>query len=297
MADRRDERDGAEWGGRAGLAGHLARAVVFTLIGIFVIKAALEYDPNEAIGFDGTLQKLAGAAYGPYLLGLTAAGLLCYALYCLVDARYRDVGQWGRGGRWRSHAVPHDADRPGRACSCSRSMIARRSGSQPPLRPAERHLRLARLSRQGRGRLGRTRDRRRRDPSPRRDSNRDSHAFNGCGHVADSACFGLKDVIERTRPFVAHPQIDPLYVVHSSSFPAGHAATAFAGATLLSYIAPRVAPGFLLLAARLGTRGSMSACITRAMFSPVRSWVRSSGSLASGSGAGSAEATRVSARR
>jgi hypothetical protein len=80
-----------KWGGRAGLAGHLARAVVFTLIGIFVIKAALDYDPNEAIGLDGALQKLADAAYGPYLLGLTATGLLCYALYCLVDARYRDV--------------------------------------------------------------------------------------------------------------------------------------------------------------------------------------------------------------
>jgi hypothetical protein len=29
--------------------------------------------------------------YGPYLLGLTAAGLIAYGVYCLVDARYRDV--------------------------------------------------------------------------------------------------------------------------------------------------------------------------------------------------------------
>ena len=79
------------WGGRAGTAGHLARAVVFGLIGVFVIRAALEYDPKEAIGLDGALQKLAAAAYGPWLLGLTAAGLLAYGLYCLVDARYRDV--------------------------------------------------------------------------------------------------------------------------------------------------------------------------------------------------------------
>jgi undecaprenyl-diphosphatase len=70
--------------------------------------------------------------------------------------------------------------------------------------------------------------------------------------AADSVCFGLKDAIDRTRPFVAHPQIDPLYVVHSSSFPAGHAATAFAGATLLSYVAPRPAPAFLVLAALIG---------------------------------------------
>jgi hypothetical protein len=80
-----------KWGGRAGLLGHLARAVVFALIGVFVTKAALEFDPQDAIGIDGALQKLAGASYGPYLLGLTAAGLLCYGFYCLVDARYRDV--------------------------------------------------------------------------------------------------------------------------------------------------------------------------------------------------------------
>lgn len=79
------------WGGRAGAVGHVARAVVFGLIGVFVIRAALEYDPKQAIGLDGALQKLAGAAYGPYLLGATAAGLLAYGLYCLVDARYRDV--------------------------------------------------------------------------------------------------------------------------------------------------------------------------------------------------------------
>ena len=49
------------WGGRAGVVGHLARAVVFTLIGVFVIRAALQYDPKEAIGLDGALQKLASA--------------------------------------------------------------------------------------------------------------------------------------------------------------------------------------------------------------------------------------------
>ncbi len=79
------------WGARAGVAGHLARAVVFALIGIFLTKAAVEYDPDEAIGLDGALQKLADASHGSVLLGVTAAGLVCYALYCFVDARYRDV--------------------------------------------------------------------------------------------------------------------------------------------------------------------------------------------------------------
>jgi hypothetical protein len=79
------------WGVRAGVVGHLARGVVFTLIGVFVTKAAIEYDPKEAIGLDGALQKLAHASYGPWLLGITAAGLIAYAIFCLVDARYRDV--------------------------------------------------------------------------------------------------------------------------------------------------------------------------------------------------------------
>jgi uncharacterized protein DUF1206 len=73
------------------VAGHVARFVVSALIGVFVTKAALEHDPKEAIGLDDALQNLAQAAYGPYLLGLTTAGLVCYGVYCLVDARLRDV--------------------------------------------------------------------------------------------------------------------------------------------------------------------------------------------------------------
>jgi len=79
------------WGARAGVAGHLARGLVFALIGIFAIKAAVTYDPKDAIGLDGALRKLAQQSYGPWLLALTAAGLVSYALYCLVDARLRDV--------------------------------------------------------------------------------------------------------------------------------------------------------------------------------------------------------------
>lgn len=83
------------WGSHAGLAGHVARFVVFGLIGVFVTKAAIDYNPNEAIGLDGALQKLAHASYGPYLLGLTAFGLICYGVYCLIDARFRDVSVSG----------------------------------------------------------------------------------------------------------------------------------------------------------------------------------------------------------
>ena len=74
-----------------GVVGHFARAVLFSLIGWFFVKAAWEYDSKEAIGLDGALRKVARAEHGDLLLGCTAAGILAYALFCLVQARYREV--------------------------------------------------------------------------------------------------------------------------------------------------------------------------------------------------------------
>jgi Domain of Unknown Function (DUF1206) len=73
------------------VVGLLARGVVFGLIGTFLLKAALEYDPSEAIGLDGALRKLAAQDYGPFLLGLVAAGLLAFGVFSLFQARYRRV--------------------------------------------------------------------------------------------------------------------------------------------------------------------------------------------------------------
>jgi len=84
--------EGVEKGYTAlGVFGHVARAVIFALIGYGLIKAALDYNPKEAIGLDGALRNLADASYGPFLLGLVAAGLAGFALYSIVDARYRKV--------------------------------------------------------------------------------------------------------------------------------------------------------------------------------------------------------------
>lgn len=74
-----------------GAVGLSARAVVFALIAAFLAKAAIEYDPTEAVGLDGALARLAGQAYGPALLFLVAAGLVAFALYCFAEARYREV--------------------------------------------------------------------------------------------------------------------------------------------------------------------------------------------------------------
>lgn len=74
-----------------GVFGHAARGVVFGLVGIFLLRAAWQYDAEEAIGLDGALRKVAQAEYGDVLLGVVAAGLLAYGLFCFVQARCRTV--------------------------------------------------------------------------------------------------------------------------------------------------------------------------------------------------------------
>lgn len=75
-----------------GSVGHIARGiVVFGFIGFFLVRAAWQYDPEEAIGLDGALAKVLRADYGPLLLAVVAAGLIAYGLYCFAEARYRQV--------------------------------------------------------------------------------------------------------------------------------------------------------------------------------------------------------------
>jgi hypothetical protein len=74
-----------------GAVGYLARGVVFGMIGFFLAKAALEYDPQEARGLDGALLELAQQPYGSALLTSVAVGFFAYALWSWVQARYRDV--------------------------------------------------------------------------------------------------------------------------------------------------------------------------------------------------------------
>lgn len=74
-----------------GVTGHLARAVTFALIGYALIRAAVDYSARAAIGLDGALQKLAHSSNGPVLLGIVAIGFIAFAVYSIVDSRYRRV--------------------------------------------------------------------------------------------------------------------------------------------------------------------------------------------------------------
>lgn len=82
-------REQREWGTRAGRLGLMARGVVFVLMGWFFLQAAWQHDAGEARGLGGALAEISNTGTGTWLLALVALGFVCYAVYCVVQARFR----------------------------------------------------------------------------------------------------------------------------------------------------------------------------------------------------------------
>lgn len=71
--------------------GFVARAVVFTMIGVFLIYAALDANSREARGFVGALRAIQQQSYGSVLLAITAVGLIAFGAFEIAEAAYRRV--------------------------------------------------------------------------------------------------------------------------------------------------------------------------------------------------------------
>ena len=79
------------WASRVGLAGHVARFVVFALIGVFVDEGRERLRPEGGDPPRRRAPEARARCLRALAAGFTAAGLLCYGAFCLADARYRDV--------------------------------------------------------------------------------------------------------------------------------------------------------------------------------------------------------------
>jgi Domain of Unknown Function (DUF1206) len=84
----RRERRVVEW---LGVIGTVARGMVFALVGVLVIDAAVTYSPAKSGGVDKALLTVRDQPFGIFLLALTALGLIIFGLYGLCEARWRRV--------------------------------------------------------------------------------------------------------------------------------------------------------------------------------------------------------------
>ena len=78
------------WDGllRAGVA---SQGFVVAVIGVLITYAAYTYDSSQAGGLGGVFGWLSGQPYGQILVSVLTVGLLCFALFCAVNAVYRIV--------------------------------------------------------------------------------------------------------------------------------------------------------------------------------------------------------------
>ncbi len=85
---RPNVRNAFETAGRVGIA---ARAVVFAVVGVYLVLAALHQSPNEARMPSGALESVRQQPAGHWLLAVVAVGLAAFGLFEMVKARYRVI--------------------------------------------------------------------------------------------------------------------------------------------------------------------------------------------------------------
>ncbi|KNH19768.1 hypothetical protein ACS78_19460 [Priestia megaterium] len=79
------------WSGHVGKVGIIARSIVFGIIGFFLIRTALQADPDETKGLDGALAEVAQRPFGSVLLAIVSIGLMAYGVYMFAESRYKRI--------------------------------------------------------------------------------------------------------------------------------------------------------------------------------------------------------------
>jgi hypothetical protein len=79
----------ARWTQRLGAIGEIGRGVAIGLIGLFLVRAAVTFDPNEATGLDGALRRIVNDWWGVVLVAVVGIGFVAYGVFCITTFHRR----------------------------------------------------------------------------------------------------------------------------------------------------------------------------------------------------------------
>lgn len=75
---------------KAGIIGYVSRGLVFSIVGYFLFRAALDSNPGEAEGTEAAFDFLQ-QNFGNVLMGIVALGLVAYGIFMFVKARHESI--------------------------------------------------------------------------------------------------------------------------------------------------------------------------------------------------------------
>jgi len=73
----------ARWTRRLGAIGEVGRGIAIGIIGFFLLRAAITFDPSQATGLDGALRRFALNPWGVVLVAVVGIGFVAYGVFCL----------------------------------------------------------------------------------------------------------------------------------------------------------------------------------------------------------------------
>ena len=74
-----------------GMTGTIARGLVFALVGVLVVDAAITHQASKSGGIDKALLTLRNQPFGEFLMLAAALGLVVFGVYGLCETRWRKV--------------------------------------------------------------------------------------------------------------------------------------------------------------------------------------------------------------
>ena len=71
-----------------GVIGFVAKGVALVVVGVLILAAALQHDPELAGGLDDAIQAIRALPFGNLMVGVIGAGFLLFGIFCMFRARY-----------------------------------------------------------------------------------------------------------------------------------------------------------------------------------------------------------------